>query len=156
MKQDLGIYSPIGILVRWSTNTPFSHWGYIYFSCFIYNIIRKRRCFSKAWSETGVVTFAVFLFQNAFFCCKDKHLARDTADKHCLACQQGLSTGGGRIERGCGGADRAPRYAPGAWAILKPAERCGARPGLPMPFNPGSALCGASGAVQQAKKSPPG
>jgi hypothetical protein len=97
MKQELRIYSPIGILVRWSTNTPIVRGGYIYFSCFIYNIIRKRRYFSKAWSETGAVTFGVFLFQNAFLCCKNRLLARDTANKLCLSHQQALQQAGGQI-----------------------------------------------------------
>ena len=48
------------------------------------------------------------------------------------------------------------RYALGAWAILKPSERRSRRPGLPMRFNAGQALCGASGALGAGKEKPAG
>jgi len=64
-----------------------------------------------AWSETGAVTFGVFLFQNPFFCSKNRHLARDTANKLCLSRQQALQ------QPGCqtcsvGMADFKARWAP--------------------------------------------
>jgi hypothetical protein len=71
--------------------------GYLYFSCFIYNNNKKRGDFSKAWSETGAVTFGVFLFQNTVFCSENSHLARDTADRRRLSHQQTVQQAGGQI-----------------------------------------------------------
>jgi hypothetical protein len=60
----------------------------------MYNNNKKRGYFSKAWSETEAVTNAVFPFQNAFLCSKNRLLARDTAVKPRLSRQQALQSAG--------------------------------------------------------------